>query len=52
MIVDLENTHIKLVMIMETCDEFMQYQVKIVMMSNNSSKPPMFKDLRVIALAT
>ncbi len=32
--------------------EFMQYQVKIVMMSNNSSKPPMFKDLRVIALAT
>ena len=31
---------------------FSQYQVKIVMRSNNSSAVPVFKDLRVIAMAT
>ena len=31
---------------------FNQYQVKIVMNSTNSSKVPVFKDLRIIALAT
>lgn len=31
-------------------DEFDQFQIKIVMKSRNSSKVPLFKDLRVIAL--
>ena len=30
---------------------FMSYQVKIVMTSTNSSTPPLFRDLRVIATA-
>ena len=34
-----------------TMDAFIQYQLKIVMKSTNSSKVPYFKDLRVIALA-
>ena len=34
-----------------TMDAFIEYQVKIVMTSTNSSKVPYFKDLRVIALA-
>jgi len=33
-------------------DAFMQYQVKLVMNSTNTATPPLFKDLRVIALAT
>lgn len=33
-----------------TLDEFTRFQIKIVMQSTNSSKVPMFKDLRVIAL--
>lgn len=33
-----------------TLDEFTEFQVKIVMKSTNSSKVPMFKDLRIIAL--
>jgi len=32
-------------------DPFTQYQFKIVMRSNNSSKVPVFKDFRAIALA-
>ena len=35
-----------------TLDDFTQYQVKIVMKSTNSSRVPIFKDLRVIAMAT
>ena len=31
--------------------EFLSYQVKVVMTSTNSSKPPLFRDLRVIATA-
>ena len=30
---------------------FVSYQVKIVMTSTNSSTPPLFRDLRVIATA-
>ena len=30
---------------------FLEYQIKIVMMSTNTSKVPYFKDLRVITLA-
>ena len=33
-----------------TLDEFTEFQVKIVMKSTNSSRVPMFKDLRIIAL--
>ena len=33
-------------------DGFTKFQVKIVMSSSNSSKPPTIKDLRVIALVT
>ncbi|MBM38637.1 MAG: hypothetical protein CMO97_06145 [Woeseia sp.] len=33
-------------------DDFTQYQVKIVMESTNTSRIPIFKDLRVIAMAT
>mgnify|MGYP005692118607 FL=1 len=33
-------------------DAFNQYQIKIVFRSTNSSKPPLFKDLRVIAVST
>ena len=33
-------------------DAFNQYQVKIVFRSTNSSMPPLFKDLRVIAVST
>lgn len=36
----------------EGLDEFTQYQVKIVMQSTNTAKPPLFKDLRIISLAT
>ena len=35
-----------------TLDDFTQYQVKIVMESTNTSRIPIFKDLRVIAMAT
>lgn len=35
-----------------TMDAFKSFQVKIVMKSTNSSKVPLLKDLRVIALAT
>ena len=31
--------------------EFLSYQVKVVMTSTNSAKPPLFRDLRVIATA-
>ena len=34
-----------------TDQTFTQYQIKIVMRSNNSSAVPVFKDLRAIALA-
>ena len=33
-------------------EAFNQYQIKIVFRSTNSSKPPLFKDLRVIAVST
>ena len=33
-------------------DGFTKFQVKIVLTSSNSSKPPTIKDLRVIALVT
>ena len=32
-------------------EAFMSYQVKIVMTSTNTSTPPLFRDLRVIATA-
>jgi hypothetical protein len=35
-----------------TLDAFNQMQIKIVMVSENSSKPPIFRDIRSIALAT
>jgi len=35
-----------------TTQTFTQYQIKIVMRSNNSSAVPVFKDLRAIAMAT
>ena len=35
-----------------TLNQFTKFQVKIVMQSTNSSKPPKIKDLRVIALVT
>ena len=35
-----------------TIKAFTQYQYKIVMRSNNSSRVPVFKDLRSIAMAT
>ena len=33
-------------------EAFNQYQIKIVFRSTNSSKPPLFKDLRAIAVST
>ena len=35
-----------------TLNQFTKFQVKVVMQSTNSSKPPKIKDLRVIALVT
>ena len=33
-------------------DEFIAFQIKIVMRATNSARPPRIKDLRVLALAT
>ena len=33
-------------------DEFIAFQIKIVMRATNSARPPRIKDLRILALAT
>ena len=33
-------------------DDFISFQIKIVMMGTNSARPPRLKDLRILALAT